>query len=231
MQRDARAPSVERNVMKTDAQLKRDVENELEWDPAVDARHVGVAVNEGVVLVTGHLTTFAEKQAIEQAVQRVSGVRALAVDLEVRLEPRHRRYDTEIAAAVGSAFKWHAQIPDDRIHVKVERGWVTLTGEVDWDYQRHNAELVVRPLTGVVGVINDITLRRREAPEGIAERIHDALIRCAEDDARHIEVQVRDATATLRGNVNSWPERSAAQAAAWAAPGVSRVVNEIKVLS
>lgn len=215
--------------MKTDTQLKKDIVNELEWDASVDAAHVGVSVNDGVVVLTGHLPTYAEKEAVERAVQRVSGVRAIAVELDVRLDHRHHRHDADIAAAIESAFKWHAQIPDDRVRVKVEKGWVTLSGEVDWDYQRHNAEVAVRTITGVVGVVNDITLRHREAPEYVAGRIHEALVRYAEDEAKNIEVSVQGATATLRGTVHSWAEREAAQAAACSAPGVSRVVNEIKV--
>lgn len=136
--------------MKTDTRLKKEVLAELEWDPSINANHVGVTVNEGVVLLTGHLDTFAEKQAVEKAVQRVAGVKAMAVELDVKLEPHHQRSDAEIAAAIESAFKWHALIPEDRIQCKVEKGWVTLTGEVGWHYQRHNAESVARPVTGVV---------------------------------------------------------------------------------
>jgi osmotically-inducible protein OsmY len=217
--------------MKTDAQLKKDVVAELEWDPSINATHVGVAVDAGVVTLTGHLDSFAEKHAVENAVQRVAGVRAVAVELDVKLEPHRQRSDADIAAAAEAAFRWHALIPEDRIQVKVEKGWVTLTGETDWDYQRHNAELAVRPLTGVVGVLNNITLKQREAPEYIVHRIQEALARYAEDEAKHIEVVVKDGTATLRGTVNSWAERSAVQAAAWSAPGVARVVNEVNVMT
>lgn len=217
--------------MKTDAQLKKDVLDELEWDPSLNATRVGVAVNDGVVLLTGHLDTFAEKQAVEKAVRRVAGVKAMAVELDVKLEPKHQRSDMEIAAAIETAFKWHALIPEDRIQVKVEKGWVTLTGEVDWHYQRHNAEMVVRPVTGVLGVSNRLTLRAREASSYVAQRIHDALTRHAAEEARSIEVAVQAGTATLRGKVGTLAERSAAQAAAWAAPGISRVVNELKVAS
>ena len=216
-------------MTKTDAQLKQDVVNELEWDPAIDATHIGVAVDKGVVILTGHLHTFAAKHAVEQAVKRVAGVRAYALELDVQLDPKHQRGDAAIAAAIETAFRWHAQIPEDRIQVKVEKGWVTLTGEVDWDYQRHNAELVVRPLTGVVGVVNDITIRQRTAPEFVARRIRDALARYADEEWRGIEVKVDGSTVTLLGQVNSWAERSAVQGAAWAAPGIMQVVNELQV--
>jgi len=217
--------------MKTDAQLKKDVLAELEWDPSINATRVGVAVNHGVVLLTGHLDTFGEKQAVEKAVQRVAGVKAIAVELDVKLEPHHQHSDAEIAAAIETAFKWHALIPEDRIQVKVEKGWVTLAGEVDWQHQRHNAELVVQPVTGVVGVSNNITLRERQASEYVAQRIHDALTRYAEEEAKNIAVIVEAGTATLRGTVATLTERTAVQAAAWSAPGITRVVNELKVQS
>jgi osmotically-inducible protein OsmY len=216
-------------MMKTDSQLKKEVLAELEWDPALNANHIGVAVNEGVVLLTGHLDTFAEKQAAEKAVQRVAGVKAIAVELDVKLEPRHHRSDAEIAAAIETTFRWHAAIPEDRILVKVEKGWVTLTGEVDWHYQRHNAETVVRPITGVVGLSNKLRVREREASEFVANRIHDALTRYAEEEAKNIKVVVEGGTAILRGTVGTVAEHSAVQAAAWSAPGISRVVNELQV--
>lgn len=215
--------------MKTDVQLKKDVTHELEWDPSVNATHIGVAVENGVVTLAGHLPTFAEKQAAEDAARRVAGVRAIAVELDVRLEPRHQRSDSEIAAAIEAAFKWHAQIPDERIQVRVEKGWVTLTGEVDWDCERHNAEATTRPISGVVGVINQLALRHRDAPKYIAERIHDALVRAAEDEARDIRIDVQGDTVTLSGSVSTWAQRTAAQTAAWCAPGVARIVNEIKI--
>lgn len=215
--------------MKTDAQLKRDVEAELDWDPSVNATSVGVAVQDCVVTLTGHLATFAEKSAVERAAKRVAGVRGVAVELDVRLEPHHRMSDAEIAAAVQTAFKWHALIPADRIHFTVERGWVTLSGVVDWEHQRHNAEVAVRPLSGVLGVTNKIRLRPRDVPEHLARRIQEALARYASDEANHIEVLVNHGTATLRGTVNSWAERDVVQHAAWSAAGIQRVFNELKI--
>jgi osmotically-inducible protein OsmY len=215
--------------MKTDAQLKKDVLAELEWDPAINATQVGVAVKDGVVTLTGHLDTYAEKYAIERATQRVQGVKAIAVELDVKLSPDHKRSDSEIANAAEMAFKWHALIPAERIQVKVEKGWVTLKGEVDWEYQRQNAEKAVRPLTGVLGVSNAITLKAATTPTNVASRIRDALARHAEHEAKHIEVIVNGSVVTLRGQVDSWSERSAAFGAAWSAPGVLTVVNELKV--
>ncbi len=215
--------------MKTDAQLKKDVTAELEWDPSINASHVGVAVADGVVTLTGHLSTFAEKYAIERAVQRVQGVKAIAVELDVKLEPGHKRSDTDIAVAVESALQWHALVPAQCIQAQVEKGWVTLKGEVDWDYQRRNAEKAVRNLTGVVGVSNAMTLKPSVTPAKVADRIRDAMARHAEREAKHIEVMVSGSAVTLRGAVDSWAERNAAFGAAWSAPGVLSVVNEIKV--
>jgi osmotically-inducible protein OsmY len=209
--------------VKTDAQLKNDVCAELDWDPSINASQVGVAVKDGIVTLTGHLDTYAEKHAVERAVQRVHGVQAIAVELDVKLDPGHRRSDSDIAAAAQSAFKWHAQIPVDRIQVQVEKGWVTLSGEVDWEYQRREAEKAVRPLTGVVGVSNAIRLKPRVSPTNLAQRIREALARHAEHEAKHIEA------VTLRGSVDSWAERTAVAGATWSAPGVSSVLNEIKV--
>jgi len=215
--------------MKTDARLKKDVCAELDWDPSINASQVGVVVKDGIVTLTGHLDTYAEKHAIERAVQRVRGVQAIAVELDVKLDPGHRRSDADIAAAAQSAFKWHALIPLDRIQVQVEKGWVTLSGELDWEYQRREAEKAVRSLTGVVGVSNAIKLKPRVTPANLAQRIREALARHAEHESKHIEVGVEGGVVTLRGYVDSWAERAAAAGATWSAPGVSGVVNEIRV--
>jgi osmotically-inducible protein OsmY len=215
--------------MKTDEQLKKDVMAELDWDPSINAAQVGVAVKNGVVTLTGHLDTYAEKHAIERAVQRVRGVTGIAVEVDVMLDPTHRRSDSEIAAAIETAFKWHALVPADRIQVVVEKGWVALRGEVDWDYQRREAEKAVRSLTGVVGVSNGIALKPGVVQSNISTRIHDALVRHAKSEAKGIEIKVAGTAITLRGKVDSWSELSAASAAAWSAPGVTSVMNELKV--
>jgi len=215
--------------MKADLQLKKDVSAELEWEPSINASQVGVAVKDGVVTLTGHLDTYAEKYAVERAVQRVHGVKGIAVEVDVKLDAGHKRSDSDIAVAAESAFKWHALVPDDRIQVKVEKGWITLMGEVNWDYQRREAEKAVRSLTGVVGVSNAITLRPITTPANISSRIHDALTRHADDEAKNIEVIVKDAKVILRGRVDSWAERAAVNAAAWSAPGVTSVANELTV--
>ncbi len=215
--------------MKTDQQLKQDVTDELAWDPAVTSERVGVAVKNGIVTLSGHIDTYAEKRAIEKALRRVNGVKAIALELDVMLSPDHQRGDTDIAQAADLALRWNSSLPPDRVRATVEHGWVTLSGEVDWDAERTSAEKAVRGLIGVLGVRNEITLRARATPAGIGARIEQALERHAEREARRITVDVRGATVTLRGSVDSWRERDAAAGAAWSAPGVLAVVNELRV--
>ena len=215
--------------MKTDAELKSDVSEELAWDPAINATHVGVAVDRGVVTLTGHVETFAEKHAIERAVQRVKGVRLVAVELDVKLAPDHRRSDTEIAHAVESALKWNAVVGPSPVQVKVEKGWVTLGGQVRWGYQRAAAEKAVRHLLGVTGVSNLVEIRPATSVAQVASQIGKALARQAEREARHVNVSVNGSEVTLQGHVHSWAEAAAAAGAAWSAPGVTRVVNQLIV--
>lgn len=215
--------------MKTDSQLKKDVGEELAWDPSINATAVGVAVRDGIVTLSGHLNTYAEKHAIERAVGRVSGVRAVALELDVKLEPGHKKSDSEIAAAAESALKWQSLLPVDRIRVKVEKGFITLSGEVDWDYQRRSAEKAVRSLIGVIGVYNTITLKPSVMPSNVEARICQALTRHAQDEAKNIQVAVQGSTVILKGKVDSWIERNAVVNAAWAAPGVTLVTNELVV--
>jgi osmotically-inducible protein OsmY len=215
--------------MKSDEQLKNDVTEELKWEPSINPAHVGVAAKDGVITLSGHLETFAEKFAIERAVQRVEGVKAVAVELDVKLAPNHKRSDSEIAEAVEQAFRWNVLIPAERIKVKVEKGWVSLSGELDWEYQRNAAAKAIRLLPGVIGVSSNLTLMRFVAPSDVSKRISDALARHAAREARGIEVNVDGSTVTLRGRVDSWPEHVAAQGAAWSAPGISVVVNHLTV--
>jgi len=217
--------------MKTDTELKKDVSAELEWDPEIDAAQVGVAVKDGVVTISGHLKTYADKFAIERALRRIEGVRAIAMEVDVTLSPQHQRSDSEIAAAAAQALKWQARIPDDRLRVTVERGWITLAGEVEWEFQRRAAESAVRQLLGVVGVSNGITLAARNVPGDLSTRIGDALQRQALREAKKVEVNVDGSKVTLRGQVHSWQERDAVQGAVWAAPGVRTVINELRVVA
>lgn len=215
--------------MKTDKHLKADVEAELAWEPSIAAAHVGVAAEGGVVTLTGHVRSHAEKSMIERVVSRVGGVNAIAMELEVRLAPELLRDDTDIALAVERALAWHAYIPQDRIKVKVENGWVTLDGELDWEFQRNAAVDIVRPLNGVRGLTNRLTLAVHATTSDVADRIGAALQRHAQLQTRGITVAVHGSTVTLKGQVDNWADRNAAQEAAWAAPGVNKVVNEILI--
>lgn len=215
--------------MKSDAQLKKDVEAELEWDPTINATEVGVAVRDGVVTLSGHLDSFVEKYEVEKIVQRVAGVRAVAVEIDVRLTADSKRSDSDIAQAVKTALAWHSLVPADRVQAKVEKGWVTLSGEVEWEFQRAAAANSVRPIVGVVGVNNAIVLKVRATPDNLGKRIRDALTHQAEREAKGIEISVNGSVAVLRGSVHSWAEREAAQGAAWSAPGITRVDNELRI--
>lgn len=215
--------------MKTDADLKKDVLTELSWDPLIPETRVGVMVNEGVVTLSGHLDTYAEKVATKRAVERVGGVKAIAMEIDVIPLGIHQRSDTEIAAAAEHALAWSTAVPADKIKVTVEKGWVTLDGEVDWNYQRRAVEHMLRPLKGVVGISDNIRLKMLPVPLNLANRIRDALTRQAVREAKRIEISVDGGVVTLRGHVHSWAERNAAEGAAWSAPGVSRVNDQVEI--
>ena len=215
--------------MKTDSQLRDDVQAELRWDPSVQAANVGVIVKDGVVTLTGHLASHAEKYAAERAVQRVHGVKALAIEMTVKLPFDNQRTDADIAAAAERALEWNVLVPDGKIHPMVEKGWLTLNGEVDWDYQRSAAESAARDLMGVTGVSNLVKVTPKVSPADVEKKIHSALSRQADREASRLAIKVDGSQVTLRGTVHSWVERDAVQGAAWATPGVSMVVNELLV--
>lgn len=215
--------------MKSDAQLRSDILAELNWDPAINATDIGVIVKDGVVTLTGHLDSYAHKRAAERAAQRVKGVKALATELAVKLGAGYERTDADIALAAEHALEWNVLVPEDRIRAMAEKGWITLSGEVDWEYQRATAEKAVRDLLGVTGVSNLIRVKPKFDAADVANKIRDALARQADREARKIEIVVNGAEVTLRGKVHSWAERTAAQGAAWSAPGVATVVNNLVV--
>jgi osmotically-inducible protein OsmY len=215
---------------KTDAQLLRDVVDELKWDPTLGGAEIGVAAKDGVVTLSGQLDSYAKKYAAERAAERVAGVRAIAEDLTVKVASSFLRSDTEIAHAVVNALKWDVEVPDDRIKSKVENGWIWLEGDVEWQYQKTSAERAVRYLTGVRGVSNLITVKPKKVSTfEVNQKIKDALKRSAEMDANRITVQAADGEVTLRGTVRSFAERVDAERAAWAAPGVTKVRDEILI--
>ena len=216
--------------VKTDAQLQTDVMEALKWDPSVSHEHIGVTVADGVVTLTGSAPTFVEKWAAEKIAQRVAGVKAVVEKIEVRLLGIHKRDDQDIAKAILNQFMWSVQVPDESIQVKVQDGWVTLSGEVDWEYQRSAAEKNVRSLAGVRGVSNDIALKQKKIqPALVKEKIQDALKREAERSARKISIEVKGNKVVLTGDVHSFAEMEDAKWAAWSAPGVSTVENRLNV--
>lgn len=215
--------------MKTDSDLKRDVVAELTWDPAVKSTAIGVAVKNGVVTLSGHLDTYFEKDAVAKALRRVAGVKAIALELDVKLSAQHQRSDTDIAASAEQALKWNASAPVEAIRLTVEHGWVTMQGEVEWEFQRRSVEKAIRPLMGVVGISNEIKLRVLPQPADLSKKIEEALTRQALREARQVRVGAEGSTIRLTGTVHSWQERDAVQGVVWSAPGVRVVINELNV--
>lgn len=215
--------------MRTDSELRIDVTSELNWDPSIRNEDIAIAVKEGVVTLAGTIDTYAQRYAAERAVERVNGVKAIVNDLTVKLPGALERSDADIAHAAVNALRWHIEVPDERIQVKVTNGWITLEGEVDLYFQKEAAERAVRFLTGVKGVANLITLRATPTPADIKQRIRSGIKRHAELDAEQITVETSGSRVTLRGTVRSVVERRDAERAVWNAPGVQRVDNDIRV--
>jgi osmotically-inducible protein OsmY len=212
-----------------DKDLKHSIESALDFEPSLDATDVGVSVDEGVVTLRGNVGTYAEKNTAERVALRVFGVKAVANDLVVHLPFGLQRTDTEIAQAALTALKWNTMIPEDRITLTVENGWITLNGTLDWQYQRDVVARTVRDLTGVKGVTNSIALKPHVKTSDVREKIEAAFKRSAEIDARRISVTAQDGKVTLSGSVHSWTERLAAEHAAWAAPGVTTVDDRLAI--
>lgn len=213
---------------KTDRELKSDVEAELGWDPMVNAAQIGVTVNQGAVSLLGEVDTYAQKWAAEDATRRVNGVRAVAQDLSVKLMADHKRSDTEIAEAMLTALKWDVYVPES-VTARVQNGTVTLEGKVTGNYQRDAAERAVRYLTGVVAVNNFIHLKPEVEASQVRERVEAALRRQAATDAKSIQIEASGGKVTLSGHASSLQSMEDASMAAWAAPGVTEVVDHIKM--
>ncbi len=215
--------------MKTDKQLKQDVIAELGSEPSVNAAQIGVEVEDGIVTLAGHVDSFAEKWNAERAAQRVLGVKALAIEMDVKLPGSSHRTDADIARSAENALQWTTYIPNDEIKVMVERGWVTLTGEVDWDYKKQAASDAIRNLLGVKGVSDQIAINPKVSMRAVKSDIEAALKRCAKNEAAAISVEVEGSKVTLSGSVHSWSERESAANSAWRTPGVRNVVDNITV--
>jgi len=215
--------------MTSDDKLNADVLAELAWEPEVDATHVGVSVAQGVVTLMGHVASFAQKYAAERAVRRVRGVRAIAQEIEVHLPAHKKRSDDEIAERAIKILAWDADAPSDRVQVKVERGYVTLTGEVDWNFQKAEIERVIRKLSGVTGIRNAVVVNPRLSSVDVRERIRQALERDAAVEAAKIAITTVGSKVILTGTVQGYAERDAIERAAWSAPGVTGVEDHITV--
>jgi osmotically-inducible protein OsmY len=215
--------------MKTDAQLQDDVMAELRWEPAVDAAQIGVEVNDGIVTLAGHVTNYAGKWNAEHAAQRVNGVKALVVEIDVTLAGTTRRTDADIARSAKDVLQWTTDAPVDTVHIKVEKGNVILSGAVDWEYQRRDAADAIRHLVGVKSVVNMVTIKPNVSTRVVKADIDAALKRRASRDSNSISVSVEGAEVTLSGSVHNWTERELANNSAWGAPGVRNVVDRLTI--
>jgi osmotically-inducible protein OsmY len=215
--------------MKTDSQLQKDVLAELAWEPAVHAAEIGVSVKDGVVTLGGHVSSYLEKYEAERAAQRVSGVKALAIEMQVKLSAFGKRDDADIARSAETALEWMGTNTGKNVNVMVENGWLTLSGDVDWQYQRLSAANAVRYLMGVTGVSNQISIKAGATLGAVKQEIEAALGRRAKVDANAIHVAVNGSAVTLTGSVHSWSERDSARESAWGAAGVMSVDDQMTI--
>lgn len=215
--------------MKSDSEIQKSVMEELSWEPLLNASEIGVAVKNGVVTLSGTVNTYSKKLAAEEAAKRVLGVKAVAEDLEVIIPVLGKKTDADIAQAVINALKWHTSVPDEKIKVKVENGWVTLDGEVEWEFQRNSARTAVKNLAGVVGISNNIAIVPTLKISDVKNKITSAFQRSATIDAEKITISSEGSKVILTGKVRSYVEKRDAENAAWLAPGVNKVENKLDI--
>jgi osmotically-inducible protein OsmY len=213
-----------------DTVLRQDIIDALDFEPSINAANIGVTVSDGVITLTGHVPTFREKIAAENAVRRIKGVKAIAEEIEVRPDGTNMMADDEIAKRAVNSIRWNVSIPADKVQVEVQKGWVTLTGKLEWQYQKTATADAVRSLAGVTGVSNNIQIVSPANSVDIRKRIEDAMKRDAEVEAQSIRVNVRGGKVTLNGKVKTWSERQAAEQAAWSSPGVHAVDDRLAII-
>ena len=217
--------------MKTDAQIQKDILDELRWEPILNAAQIGVSVKNGIATLTGSVDSFRKKVAAESAAKRVAGVKAIAEEIDVRIFKHEDNSDTSVAEAVLNSLKWNTSVPHQRIKIKVEDGWVTLEGEVEWDYQRAAAHEALENLSGVKGITNNIKIKPAASVKDVKKEIIAAFHRSATLDAEHIHIEISGSKAILTGKVRSWAEKNDAANAAWRAPGITMVENKLVIES
>lgn len=216
--------------MKNDNQIQKDVMDQLKWDPCLNASEIGVAVRNGIVTLSGQVDSYYKKRSAEEAAKKVSGVKAIAEDIQIGVSPFYAKNDAEIAEAIVNALKWNTAVQDDKIKIKVDDGDVTLQGEVDWDFQRTSARKVIENLTGVKSIINLISVKPRVIASDVQRKIESAFQRTASIDARKIKVEVIGSKVVLSGTVSSLTEKEEAETSVWNADGVAQVENDLEVV-
>ena len=219
-----------KKYMKSDSQLQKDVMAELKWEPSVHAESIGVEVTDGVVTLAGHVGSYGEKWNAERAALRVAGVTAIAIEIDVKLTGASQRTDADIARSAENVLQWTTFIPNNSIKVMVEKGWITLSGQVNWGYQRQTANDAVRHLMGVTGVSDQIILKPSVSLNAVKADIEDALKRRARADAKKVLIEVNGADVTLTGTVHNWTDKELATHAAWSTPGVHNVIDKISIV-
>lgn len=212
-----------------DKDLRQDVVDALDFEPGIDSADIGVAAENGVITLTGHVPSYSQKLAAERAAWRVKGVKAIAEEIEVRIPGDKRHADDEIAQRALNVLAWDALVPRDTVRVKVQKGYVTLAGQLDWNYQREAAVAAIRKLDGIAGVINEITLKPVVQATDVKQRIADALKRHAEVEAKRVQIRVHDGEVDLEGEVDDWDERQAVVHAAWSVAGVKEVHDRLRI--